>query len=92
MKNVVKQEKNQDLKHKFFISKSDDWNVHLKSIRTHFMQKIFYKIWKIPSQTQLKNYCFNGKQTYQQKIQIKEYLYAELSKLDTTYEAFPMKL
>lgn len=81
MKPAVKVAYASQNRHKFYISKSESWEVHLKSIRTHFMQKIFYKLWKVPTQGVLKSHCFAGPGSRQQKLQIREYLRAELSSL-----------
>ncbi|CAD8132715.1 unnamed protein product [Paramecium octaurelia] len=77
--------------HKFMISKLESWDVHLKSIRTHFMQKIFNKLWKVPTQQILKAHCFSGKSSQQNKIQIIAYLQNEIEQIEKQYSEFQLK-
>ncbi|CAD8061581.1 unnamed protein product [Paramecium sonneborni] len=77
--------------HKFMISKLETWDVHLKSIRTHFMQKIFNKLWKVPTQQILKTHCFSGNNSQQNKIHIIVYLQNEMEQIEKQYSDFQLK-
>ncbi|CAD8135167.1 unnamed protein product [Paramecium pentaurelia] len=80
-----------DKQHKFMISKLESWDVHLKSIRTHFMQKIFNKLWKVPTQQILKAHCFSGNNSQQNKIHIIVYLQNEMEQIEIQYSDFQLK-
>ncbi|KAM3142001.1 hypothetical protein pb186bvf_005874 [Paramecium bursaria] len=86
MKQIPKRQGNQ----KFLISKNENWEVHLKSIRTHYIQKLFSKLWKVPTQTIIKEFCFQGQS--QNKRVLKNHLIEQMSEIKQIYESFPRKL